>query len=110
MVYLIAIQSAATVQQALDSTCQGSPSETPVTVAPTCQDALTTLAANAARCAPTAENPQLFCTGQCRGYYDAVVDNCDATVSHATQSLCIKYLVCVRMCVRVHVCMCVCLV
>ena len=46
-----------------------------------CQNALNTLGANTARCAPTAENPQLYCTGECRGYYDAVIDNCDENVS-----------------------------
>ena len=51
------------------------------TIIAACQDALNTLTANTTNCAPTQENPQPFCTEQCRGYYDAVIDNCDAIVS-----------------------------
>ena len=46
-----------------------------------CQDALNTLATNAASCTPTQNDPQIFCTGECRGFYDAVIQNCDETVS-----------------------------
>ena len=46
-----------------------------------CLDALNTLAANTASCTPTVNDPQIFCTGQCRGFYDAVIQNCDETVS-----------------------------
>ena len=96
--------AAAATQQALDSTCQEEPTQTPVTVAPACRDALNTLTTNIAGCAPTAENPQLFCTGDCRGYYDAVVDNCDAAVSQTVSyvaTLC--KISCV--CVCAYVCM-----
>ena len=48
---------------------------------PACQTALNTLTTNTAACAPTAENPLMFCSGACRGYYDDVIDNCDAAVS-----------------------------
>ena len=47
-----------------------------------CQNALNTLTANAARCTPTQEDPMIICTGQCRQYYDDVIDNCDQAVSH----------------------------
>ena len=46
-----------------------------------CQNAVNTLAANTASCTPTVENPQIFCTGDCRQYYDDVIDNCDEAVS-----------------------------
>ena len=46
-----------------------------------CQDAVNTLTANLADCTGTADNPLVICTGQCRRYYDAVVENCDETVS-----------------------------
>ena len=46
-----------------------------------CQNALDQYTANIPSCTPTADNPLIFCTGQCRAYYDDVVNNCDATVS-----------------------------
>ena len=49
------------------------------------QDACTAankiLAANAATCTPTANNPQIFCSGQCRSYYDDLFNNCAPDVS-----------------------------
>ena len=80
------MQFGAAAQQALDSTCQGDTGN-PGTITPACQNALNTLATNNARCTPTQENPRLFCTGQCRQYYDAVVDNCDPTVSQVASQL-----------------------
>ena len=46
-----------------------------------CVDALNTLAANAASCTATLDNPLIICTGQCRQYYDDVIDNCDQAVN-----------------------------
>ena len=42
-----------------------------------CQNALTTLTNNTASCT----TPESICSGQCRQYYDAVIDNCDEAVS-----------------------------
>ena len=45
-------------------------------VSQACQDALTTLVANAAQC----NTVETVCNNPCRGYYDAVFDNCPADV------------------------------
>ena len=42
-----------------------------------CVDAFTTLANNTASCT----TPESICSGQCRQYYDAIIDNCDQAVS-----------------------------
>ena len=83
MVYLIAIQNAAATQQALDTVCATTAPTNGPTATPSaaCQNAVNTLAANTVSCTPTAENPQIFCTGDCRQYYDDVIDNCDEAVS-----------------------------
>ena len=49
-----------------------------------CQDALTTLANNAASCTPTAANPTIICSGECEGYYDDIIDYCTPEVSKLT--------------------------
>ena len=43
-----------------------------------CRDALTALANDPAACTGSAD---VICTGQCRQYYDAIIANCDASVS-----------------------------
>ena len=43
---------------------------------PACLNALGTLSNNSATCTDTA-----ICTGQCRQYYEAVITNCDESVS-----------------------------
>ena len=48
---------------------------------PECLDAINTLSANTASCTATADDPLVICTGQCRQYYQAIIDNCDETVS-----------------------------
>ena len=66
-------------------------------MSPACTVSLTTLGANTQRCAPTQDNPRSFCTGECRGYYDAVVNNCDDSVSQvAIAALC--EISCLRVC------------
>ena len=67
--------SAAATQQALDSASQGSSGLTPGS-STECQDALSTLFVS---CTPIQNNPQIFCTGQCKQYYDVIKD-CDPTV------------------------------
>ena len=42
-----------------------------------CQNATTTLTNNGASCT----TPESICSGQCRQYYDAVINNCDQAVS-----------------------------
>ena len=64
------------MQQALDAACDGSTGS--ITA---CQDAFTALSVNAGSCTATVNNPRIICTGQCRQYYDDVIDNCDETVS-----------------------------
>ena len=100
MVYFIAIQSAAATEQALDAACQtttapptGASAAPPTgaSAAPTtglsaaCQNALTTLTTNTASCTPTQEDPLIICTGQCRQYYDDVINNCDQAVSQVAK-------------------------
>ena len=46
-----------------------------------CQAAVNTLTANIADCTGTVDDPLVICTGQCRQYYDAIIENCDDTVS-----------------------------
>ena len=46
-----------------------------------CTNAVTTLADNAQSCTATAENPRAICTGECRGYYDDIINNCAPAVS-----------------------------
>ena len=75
------MQFGAAVQQALDSTCQGNTGN-PGTITPACQNALNTFDSNIPNCEPELTgNPLIICTGPCRGYYDDVIENCDATVS-----------------------------
>ena len=50
-----------------------------------CTDALNTLTANAASCTATQDNPLIICSGQCRQYYDDVIENCDQTVSQVAK-------------------------
>ena len=73
-------------QQAFDTVCGTSTPTTQssaTTDSPTSQDqctnALTVLSSNAASCTPTTQNPTIICTGECRGYYDDVFDNCAAS-------------------------------
>ena len=62
-----------------------------------CQNALDQYTANIADCTPTEDNPLIICTGECRGYYDAVVNNCDDSVSQvAIAALC--EISCLRIC------------
>ena len=58
-----------------------------------CQNALNALAANNAHCAPTVDNPLIFCTGECRGYYDDVINNCDDAVSPVSTICYVKSLI-----------------
>ena len=46
-----------------------------------CTDAINTLAANAASCTATQDDPLVICSGQCRQYYEDIINNCDETVS-----------------------------
>ena len=46
-----------------------------------CTNAVTTLTNNIASCTATADNPRIICTGQCRGYYQAIFDKCASAVS-----------------------------
>ena len=47
-----------------------------------CLNALNTFESNLPNCEPgLTGNPLIICTGPCRGYYDDVIENCDATVS-----------------------------
>ena len=48
---------------------------------PECQNALNTLLANTASCTATVDDPLVICNGDCRQYYDAVIEICDETVS-----------------------------
>ena len=48
---------------------------------PACLDALDALDSNIPNCIATPENPLIICSGECRGYFDDVINNCDATVS-----------------------------
>ena len=48
---------------------------------PACQIALDTLASNIPNCISTPENPLIICSEECRGYFDDVINNCDAIVS-----------------------------
>ena len=43
-----------------------------------CQDAINALKAGAATCTGSVD---AICTGQCRQYYDDVIENCDESVS-----------------------------
>ena len=62
-----------------------------------CQNAFDQYTANIADCTPTEDNPLIICTGQCRGYYDDLVDNCDDSVSQvAIATLC--EISCLRIC------------
>ena len=69
-------------QQAFDAACGTS---TPATQGPTSQDACTNalliLSNNAAGCTATAQNPTIICNEPCRGYYQAIIDNCAPAVS-----------------------------
>ena len=56
-----------------------------------CQNAIITLINNINSCASV--HSSTFCSGPCRGYYQAVVDNCNGNVSWA---YCVKSLVCVH--------------
>lgn len=44
----------------------------------TCMDAFRTLQQN---CPEADDNPQVACTGKCRGYYDDFINNCPPEVS-----------------------------
>ena len=72
-------------RQAFDAVCDaGSPTtQSPITTdtpagQDACLNALMTLSSNAASCATT---PTTICSGACRGYYEAVFDNCSPEVS-----------------------------
>ena len=106
MVYLIAIQTVAAIQQTLNATCQITTTPpTGASTAPTtelstaCQNALTTLITNIASCTPTQDDPMIICTGQCRQYYDDVIENCDQAVSQVAK-LC--EISCLRACLVIN--------
>ena len=69
-------------QQAFDAVCNGDTPPAPGgTTDQDCADAQGRLTSNILSCTPTADNPTIICSGDCRGYYDAIFDSCAADVS-----------------------------